>query len=73
MNALDLLQEHAEIATVKLAPYVIDQLAGVHRVMRYPTDPDKAPVIVKRFTSLEKAEDYLLTLCPRPATTRVDC
>ena len=56
----------------RLARHVIELQAGVFKVLLYPIDPSKAPVIVKRFTTEEQAEAFLLSLLPKPAPTMVD-
>jgi hypothetical protein len=68
MNALDLLQEHAEIATVKLAPYVIayDQQTKTHRVIKLCRTGETH---MGAFIDREAAEDYLLTRLPRVMET----
>ncbi len=71
MNVVALLETQAATTKRTLAPYVIEPHAGIFRVIQYPLDPSRSPIIVKRFTSHEKAEDFLLSLCPRPAATRV--
>lgn len=71
MDVVALLEVQAINTKRTLARHVIDYFAGVYRVIEYPSDPTKSPVIIKRYTSAEKAEEYLLSLCPRPAATRV--
>lgn len=71
MDPLDCLQEHAEIATVRLAPYVIafDLQTGKHLVIKLcPTGETHMGSFIDR----EAAEDYLLSRLPRPAPTRID-
>jgi hypothetical protein len=72
MTIVDLLESQATETKRTLAAYVIEPFAGIWRVLQYPLDPNRSPIIVKRFTSSEKAEAFLLSLCPRPAATKVD-
>ena len=71
MDVVALLEAQAVATKQTLAPYVIEPVAGIWRVMQYPVNPDLPAIIVKRYTSHQQAEDFLLTLCPRPAATRV--
>lgn len=70
MDVVALLQDQAVTTLRTLAPYVVEPYAG--GVIQYPPDPSRSPIIVKRFATEEKAEDFLLTLCPKPTPTRVD-
>lgn len=70
MDALDTLQELSEIATVKLAPYVIafDQQTKNYRVVKFCRTGESH---MGCFTNREAAEDYLLSRLPKPAATKV--
>jgi hypothetical protein len=71
IDALDQLQELAEIATVKLAPYVIcfDRQTKTYRVVKFCRTGESH---MGCFIDREAAEDYLLSRLPRPAATRVE-
>jgi hypothetical protein len=70
MNALDTLQESIEVATVRLAPYVItfDQQSKTHRVIKFCRTGETH---MGAFVDREAAEDYLLSRLPQPVPTRV--
>jgi hypothetical protein len=71
MDAIELLKVGAEIATKRLAPYVIafDQQAHNYRVIKFcRTGETHAGCFIDR----EAAEDYLLSRLPQPAATKVD-
>jgi hypothetical protein len=72
MTIVDLLESQATETKRTLVAYVIQPFAGIWRVLQYPLDPTRSPIIVKRFTSRQQAEDFLLSLCPRPAATKVE-
>ena len=72
MDAIDALQELAEIATVRLAPYIIafDQQTGNYRVLKLCRTGESH---MGCFVDREAAEDYLLSRLPKPTPTKVDC
>ena len=71
MDALDLFQELAEIATTKLAPYMIayDQQTANYRVIKLCRTGESH---MGSFEDRQAAEDYLLSRLPQPARTRVE-
>lgn len=73
MNVVALLEIQAYATQQSLALYVIKPFSGIYHVVQLSLDPAKSDVIEKRYTSREKAENYLLSLLPKPAATRVDC
>jgi hypothetical protein len=68
MCALDTLQESIEVATVRLAPYVIQYFTTGYRVVKLTRTGE---TVMGRFVDREAAEDYLLSRLPQPAATRV--
>ncbi len=72
MDVVALLDIQAINTRCILARHEIELFAGVYRVKLLSLDPARSDVILKRFTSREKAEDFLFSLLPKPAATRID-
>lgn len=67
----DILQELIEVATLRLAPYVIcfDMVRASYLVLKLCRTGE---TVMGGFIDREAAEDYLLSRLPKPAPTRID-